>query len=158
MSHCVDRHCGDIFCHKCSDNRMLLPSQFSIHDLERVCNSCAKVLAPQQGKLIKDIANHSRVNNVDITSTIRHLNLPLSKTLGSELRKATYSIYNMFHVHLIQDSSVPLSLLRGARGLAFITVLKGGFVFAPRFGTGLVISRLPSGKWSAPTAIASIGM
>ena len=30
-------------------------------------------------------------------------------------------------------------------------------MFAPRLGTGLVISRLPDGRWSAPTAIATAG-
>ena len=33
----------------------------------------------------------------------------------------------------------------------------GGFMFAPRIGTGLVISKLPDGRWSAPTAIATAG-
>lgn len=30
-------------------------------------------------------------------------------------------------------------------------------MFAPRVGTGLVISKLPDGRWSAPTAIATAG-
>ena len=34
----------------------------------------------------------------------------------------------------------------------------GGFVFAPRLGTGLVISRLSDGRWSAPTAIGTFGI
>ena len=41
--------------------------------------------------------------------------------------------------------------------LILLTV-KGGFVFAPRIGTGLVISRLPDGRWSAPSAIGAFGL
>lgn len=48
--------------------------------------------------------------------------------------------------------------MQGAKGLAFITVLKAGFLFSGRLGTGLVISRLPDGSWSAPSAIAMSGV
>lgn len=33
-----------------------------------------------------------------------------------------------------------------------------GFIFAPRLGTGLVISRLSDGRWSGPTAIGTFGV
>lgn len=86
------------------------------------------------------------------------MNLPYSKTLGSELRKAAYSVSNLFHPSVIRDASITLQLLQNAQGLAFLTVFKGGFMFAPRLGTGLVISRLPDGSWSAPTSIATAGL
>lgn len=40
----------------------------------------------------------------------------------------------------------------------FLTVIKVGFVFTGRVGTGLVISRLPDGRWSAPSAIGTAGV
>jgi SH3 domain-containing YSC84-like protein 1 len=36
-------------------------------------------------------------------------------------------------------------------------VLKAGFLGSARFGSGLVVARLPDGKWSAPSAIATAG-
>ena len=39
-----------------------------------------------------------------------------------------------------------------------LSVLKGGFLFSGRVGSGLVIARLPDGSWSAPSAIMTAGM
>jgi len=48
-------------------------------------------------------------------------------------------------------------VLARARGLAFLRVTKAGFAFSARFGTGLVVARLPRGGWSAPSAIGTVG-
>lgn len=45
-----------------------------------------------------------------------------------------------------------------ASGLAIFQVLKAGFVFSGKAGSGLVISRLPDGSWSAPSCIATGGV
>jgi lipid-binding SYLF domain-containing protein len=37
-------------------------------------------------------------------------------------------------------------------------VLKAGFVFSGKAGSGLVIARLPDGSWSAPSCIATGGV
>lgn len=37
-------------------------------------------------------------------------------------------------------------------------MIKVGFVFTGRVGTGLVVARLPDGRWSAPSAIATAGV
>jgi lipid-binding SYLF domain-containing protein len=63
--------------------------------------------------------------------------LPFSITLGSEIRKAAYATHNLFspqQLSAVRDHAIPLRLLVAAKGLAFITVLKGGFIFAPRIG------------------------
>jgi lipid-binding SYLF domain-containing protein len=78
--------------------------------------------------------------------------------LGSEIRKASYSAYNLVNATWLGDRSVPLKMLADAKGLAFLTVAKAGLVFAPRFGTGLVVAKLPGGEWSAPTAIGTVGL
>lgn len=38
------------------------------------------------------------------------------------------------------------------------TILKAGFVFSGKAGSGLVIARLPDGSWSAPSCIATAGV
>ncbi|KOS22722.1 SH3 domain-containing protein [Escovopsis weberi] len=55
------------------------------------------------------------------------------------------------------DKIIPPSVLSNAKGLAIITVLKAGFLGSGRFGSGLVVARLPDGSWSAPSAIATLG-
>ena len=45
-----------------------------------------------------------------------------------------------------------------AAGLAMFSVLKAGFVFSGKAGSGLVIARLPDGSWSAPSCIATGGV
>lgn len=48
-------------------------------------------------------------------------------------------------------------MLANAKGLAIFTVIKAGFLGSARFGSGLVVARLPDGSWSAPSAIATGG-
>lgn len=45
-----------------------------------------------------------------------------------------------------------------APGLAVFQVLKAGFVFSGKAGSGLVVARLPDGSWSAPSCIATGGV
>ena len=158
--HC--RHCGRIFCSNCSSYKSLLPHAFGLRDPQRVCQPCHGHLLPQQILLTNNIANHQRVNTVDLISYSlrRYLNFPISFTLGSEIRKAGYTTFNLCRqMFYIRDKTIPLGLLAGAKGLAFITVAKGGFMLAPFIGTGLVVARLPnSEEWSAPSAIGTIGV
>lgn len=43
------------------------------------------------------------------------------------------------------------------QGLAVITVFKAGLFGSGRFGSGVVVARLPNGSWSAPSAVALAG-
>jgi lipid-binding SYLF domain-containing protein len=155
--HC--RHCGNIFCNNCSSVKAMLPSVFEERNPKRVCLKCANDLSPLQDSLIQTFANHTKMNFIDWSTggLRRYLNLPFSNTLGSEIRKAAYSVTNILKSSMIKDNGFTLNLLRNARGLAFITVAKVGMVFAARMGTGLVVARLPNGEWSAPSAIATLG-
>ena len=56
------------------------------------------------------------------------------------------------------DRSIPLAILKGAKGLAILTVVKAGVLVAYKLGTGLVIARRSDGTWSAPSAIFSVGL
>jgi lipid-binding SYLF domain-containing protein len=54
---------------------------------------------------------------------------------------------------------IPARLLEEAKGVAVMTVCKGGFgLVGGEFGTGLVVARLPNGSWSAPSAIGTAGV
>ncbi|PFH53418.1 hypothetical protein AMATHDRAFT_55376 [Amanita thiersii Skay4041] len=55
-------------------------------------------------------------------------------------------------------NSIPKIVLQRARGLAIFQVLKAGFVFSGKAGSGIVIARLPDGSWSAPSCIATGGL
>jgi len=61
---------------------------------------------------------------------------------------------------------IPARLMEEARGIATMTVFKGGFGVGVEFGTGLVVARLDNNdddsaggtEWSAPSAIGTVGM
>lgn len=55
------------------------------------------------------------------------------------------------------DQIIPPDVLRNAKGLAIITVLKAGFLFSGRAGSGVIVARLPDGSWSPPSAIVTAG-
>ncbi|KAF9533065.1 DUF500-domain-containing protein [Crepidotus variabilis] len=55
-------------------------------------------------------------------------------------------------------NAIPKAVLQRARGLAIFQVVKAGFVFSGKAGSGLVIARLPDGSWSAPSTIATGGV
>ncbi|KAM0751987.1 DUF500-domain-containing protein [Meredithblackwellia eburnea MCA 4105] len=55
-------------------------------------------------------------------------------------------------------NAIPKAVLSGAKGFAIFTVLKAGFVWSGKAGSGVVIARLPDGSWSAPSCIATGGV
>ena len=156
--HC--RHCGYIFCSSCTSSRALLPVHFGKRDPTRVCTHCYLDLQPQQEVIAKANSNAERENDVDLAagSMTRYMNMPYSSTMGSEIRKASYSMHNLFTSDWLEDKSIPQQLLADCCGIAFMTVAKAGFIFAGKVGTGLVIGKLPNGTWSAPSAIGTVGM
>src|SRR5262249_61553860 len=56
----------------------------------------------------------------------------------------------------IPESAIPDVIMRDAKGLAIITLTKGGFVFSGRGGTGIVGARTDKG-WSRPAGIGGEG-
>ncbi|EKM79308.1 hypothetical protein AGABI1DRAFT_85156 [Agaricus bisporus var. burnettii JB137-S8] len=55
-------------------------------------------------------------------------------------------------------NAIPKAVLNRARGLAVFQVVKAGFVFSGKAGSGIVIARLPDGSWSAPSCIGTAGV
>lgn len=56
------------------------------------------------------------------------------------------------------ERTIPYAVLKGASGLAILTVAKVGALLTYKLGTGLVVSRRSDGSWSAPSAILSVGL
>ncbi|KAF1330490.1 Sh3 domain-containing protein, partial [Globisporangium splendens] len=128
------------------------------HNPQRVCDECYNALLPVQVELRETMSNAVQHNDIDEAGPKRFLNSPYSFTLREEIRKAAYSVKNFMYQGVIKDQSIPLPLITQAQGIAFLTVIKVGFVFTGRVGTGLVVARLPDGRWSAPSAIATAGV
>ncbi|KAH8666736.1 DUF500 and domain-containing protein [Xylariales sp. PMI_506] len=87
------------------------------------------------------------------------INNPLPSSLASECNKCA-KILNAFikpNQALGPDKVIPAEVLRGAKGLAILTVIKAGFLGSARFGSGLVVARQGDGSWSAPSAIMTGG-
>ena len=54
------------------------------------------------------------------------------------------------------ERSIPSHILRHARGLAIISVVKAGFIFSGKAGEGVVVARTGHG-WSGPSFIGTGG-
>ena len=48
----------------------------------------------------------------------------------------------------IPEHAIPPHVLRNAKGVAILRVLKGGFIVSGRAGEGVVVARLPGGGWA----------
>jgi len=56
----------------------------------------------------------------------------------------------------VPEKTIPQAVLKDARGLAIMTVIKVGFGFSGRGGKGVVVARTSNG-WSGPSAIGTGG-
>ncbi|KAH3671194.1 hypothetical protein WICMUC_004711 [Wickerhamomyces mucosus] len=87
------------------------------------------------------------------------INNPVPRSLKSETKKAAKILANFIKPNqmLGADQVIPPEVLQNAKGLAIITVLKAGFLFSGRAGSGVIVARLPDGSWSPPSAIITAG-
>eukprot|EP00250_Pteridium_aquilinum_P006814 c16653_g1_i2 orf=260-1951(-) len=158
--HC--RFCGGIYCRSCSKGKCLLPLKFMNRDPQRVCDGCYQNLEPIQGFLISMISNAVQIavhDVTDLTCMRGWLNNPIGLSMQDEIYKATNTLRNFCKVGAIKsEQKIPGAVLRGAKGLAILTVVKVGVVLTYKVGTGLLIARRNDGSWSAPAAIMSCGL
>ncbi|CAL5375649.1 unnamed protein product [Camellia sinensis] len=75
--------------------------------------------------------------------------------LWEELKPA---LHRILVARLDPEKSIPTAVLKGAKGLAILTVVKAGMLVAYKLGSGLVVARKSDGSWSAPSAIVSVGL
>ncbi|MDB6072886.1 MAG: hypothetical protein JWO89_526 [Verrucomicrobiaceae bacterium] len=55
------------------------------------------------------------------------------------------------------EGQIPRHIMRDAKGLAILSVVKGGFIFSGKYGKGVVVTR--SGKgWAGPSFIRTTGI
>ncbi|KAK6941234.1 FYVE zinc finger [Dillenia turbinata] len=158
--HC--RFCGGIFCRACTKGRCLLPIKFRERNPQRVCDTCYDRLDPLQGILINSLSNAVQVAKHDVidwTCTRGWLNLPVGLSMEDEIYKASISLRSYCQAaRLNPERSIPFAVMKGARGLAILTVAKAGALVSYKLGTGLVIARRSDGSWSAPSALLSVGL
>ncbi|KAI9511628.1 DUF500-domain-containing protein [Russula earlei] len=84
---------------------------------------------------------------------------PLPQALPKECAKAANILKSFVDsAHNGLDGVIPRSILERACGFAIFTIIKAGFLFSARAGSGIVIARLDDGSWSAPSAIGLAGV
>ncbi|OAY76415.1 SH3 domain-containing protein [Ananas comosus] len=135
---------------------------FRVRDPQRVCDACYDRLDPLQGILISYISNATQSAKHDVTDwtcTRGWLNLPIGLSMEYEIYKSANTLRSYCQVgRLNPENSIPSAVLKGANGLAILTVAKAGALVTYKVGTGLVVSRRSDGSWSAPSAILSVGL
>lgn len=162
--HC--RKCGAAVCKSCSPARMLIsPEQISSSHSknydpaipQRVCTICTPILQAFQSGLNVQYANCHKENPHEAKT---RFHLPYSGSLEKECRNAADILGNFFRPDFGADSDryIPVTFLKKAKGIAFLTVIKAGLLITAKAGTGIVISKLDDGTWSAPSAIGTAGI
>lgn len=87
------------------------------------------------------------------------INNPVPLNVGAECRKAAKILTSFVKPNQLisYDQVIPPHVLRNAKGLVVLTVLKAGFLFSGRAGSGVIVARLPDGSWSPPSAVMTAG-
>ena len=78
---------------------------------------------------------------------------PVCASMQNDVEQAA-TIIERFQA--VPEKAIPRAVLKEARGLAIMTVIKAGFGFSGRGGAGVVVARTPHG-WSGPSAIGTGG-
>uniref|UniRef100_M4BQX7 FYVE-type domain-containing protein n=1 Tax=Hyaloperonospora arabidopsidis (strain Emoy2) TaxID=559515 RepID=M4BQX7_HYAAE len=160
------RACSRYICGNCSPLMLLIPEGNQIDGArgydpsipQRACLHCAPSLNPLQTDLVTRYAKaHAEMVPHEAKS---RLHVPFSPSLEKECTNAADIIGNFFRNDsgASGDRSIPISMLEKAHGLAIMTIVKAGFFVVGMVGTGIVLSRLSDGSWSAPSAIGTVGL
>eukprot|EP01084_Bolivina_argentea_P287522 493376_1 len=84
-------------------------------------------------------------------------------SMEGQLRQARISLERYVNPKILgnqinEDTRIPKWVLKRAKGLVFLSVIKAGFLFAGNIGTGCVIIRQPNGGWTGPSSIGVGGI
>ncbi|GAA5804629.1 hypothetical protein HPULCUR_010131 [Helicostylum pulchrum] len=86
------------------------------------------------------------------------MNSPIPTSLADECKKAAKILNSFVDPGPGMDKLIPAGIIEKAQGLAIYTVLKVGFLFSGRAGSGIVVAKLPEGGWSATSCIGTGGI
>ncbi|KAI7885078.1 DUF500-domain-containing protein, partial [Lichtheimia hyalospora FSU 10163] len=115
----------------------------------------ATAFGQQAGRSISDYAEKSGATK---------FNSPVVGTLSEESAKAARILEQFILKDEIEngfDTVIPVKVIKEAKGLAIFTVVKAGFLWSGRAGSGIVVARYLMVffiAWSAPSAIATGGV
>ncbi|KAI3982418.1 hypothetical protein MKX01_041256 [Papaver californicum] len=141
--HC--RYCGGIFCDECSKGRSLLPIKFRTEDPERVCDVCCVRLESVRSYLLDQVSLAVQFPTHDVTdlSTLRSwVNFPWCQSMEDEIYKASNTILGYSKVGLLKpERLIPRTILRQAKGLAIIYVVKVGVMAGGELTDFIIVLR-----------------
>eukprot|EP01084_Bolivina_argentea_P259330 437543_1 len=84
-------------------------------------------------------------------------------SMEGQLKQARISLERYVNPKILkkqinEDTRIPKWVLKRAKGLVFLSVIKAGFLFAGNVGTGCVIVRQPNGGWTGPSSLGVAGV
>lgn len=87
------------------------------------------------------------------------INNPVPQSLNQECKKAAKILTSFVKPNQMirYEEVIPPHVLQNAYGLCILTVLRAGFLFSGRAGSGLIVARLPDGTWSPPSGVMTAG-
>lgn len=134
----------------------MLENQDSFREPKRICDPCSHELRGKQGELRKELSRANQELIVD-ESQYLHVGVPqLRYHMQNEISNATMMLHKF--KNLLGDDAIARRLFSIAKGYVFLTIVKGGFMFTGRYGTGVVVCKVPDGTWSAPSAVTISGI
>lgn len=83
----------------------------------------------------------------------------MPQSLGQETRKAAKILTSFVKPNQMirYEEVIPPHVLQNAKGLCILTVIRAGFLFSGRAGSGVIVARLADGTWSPPSAVMTAG-
>jgi SH3 domain-containing YSC84-like protein 1 len=91
-----------------------------------------------------------------IFTTLVVFSLALAAARGTEQDTVNRSASIIREFRHMPERGVPSNIIRRARGLAIISVIKAGFIFSGKAGEGVIVARTAHG-WSGPSFIGTGG-
>lgn len=96
-------------------------------------------------------------SDIQKSASNNNVNSPLPSDFDSEVQKAAKILSGFTDPEKAEgglENVIPKEVLTNAKGLAIFTVIKAGFFWSGRVGSGLVVAKLPDNKgWSCPSLI-----
>jgi len=79
-------------------------------------------------------------------------------SMNAQIGSAVKILRSFTKKSIVNDCKIPPEVIYNAKGLAFITQTKVGFLFSVSGGMGIVITRTQEGDWSGPSCFGCAGL